>query len=423
MQRRDLLLKLGLATAGIPLTRLPKFQTPQIADWNGEFTLNKVKDEAFWKAFKKKFYDVSDDFINLENGYFGVHPIPVTKAYMENIQKVNRFSSQYMRTDFNKDAKAILNKLAEFSGVKDSEILITRNATEAMNIIIQGLPLQKGDEVILSKLDYPSMIETFEMLVQQKGIVLRYVDLPLVPNSEAQILEIYNHAVTDRTKCILLTHVIHLTGMIMPIKTLAERFKPKGIDVIVDAAHSFAQLDYRLPDLEADFIGVNLHKWFSNPLGAGMLYVKKERIKELSPLFGDHKKAPEDIHRLGHFGTLATPNILTLPTAQEFNETVTLTLKEQRLRYLQNYWTKAVGSMNRVQVTTPIGDSWSCALGSFKIDGLDSKEVVQRLFDDHQVFTVIRYLPNETVVRVTPNLYNGIGDLDQLINGIKQLAS
>ena len=422
MHRRQLLKNISLATASLPFIGINPAHQSLLSEWQSECTTDKVKDENFWKQFRKEFYEISDEFINLENGYFGVHPKPVTEVYLEKIRMINRYSSRYMRTEYNEDIKKVEEGLAQFSGVQKEELLVTRNATEAMNIIIQGLSLQKGDEVILSRMDYHSMIETFEMLEKQKGIVLRFVELPLLPESDEQIISIYNNAITNSTKCILLTHVIHLTGQIIPVRKLADQFKPLGIDIIVDAAHSFAQLDYQLPDLGVDFIGLNLHKWFSNPLGAGMLYVKKERIKDLQPLFGDNRKSSDDIRKLGHFGTLATPNILTIPTAQQFNEMVSLTLKEQRLRYLQNYWTKEAANISRVQVTTPTASERSCALASFKIAGMDTKEVVRRLYDEYGVFTVIRYLPNDEVVRVTPNLYNGTTEVDRLLEGIMNLA-
>ncbi len=422
MLRRTLLKKIGLGVSSLPFLTVEAGASPVLMEWKGRFTSDKEKDEDFWKEFRDQFYEVSGDFINLENGYFGVHPKPVHQAYVKNIEKVNRFSSQYMRTDYYKDVQKVVQGLASFSGINPEELLITRNATEALNILIQGLDLKKGDEVILHRQDYHSMIETFEMLARQKGIHLRYIRIPLIPESDEQIISLYREVSTPKTRCILLTHMIHLTGQIMPVKKIIDSFKPQGVDVIVDAAHSFAQLDFKLTDLGADFVGVNLHKWFSNPLGAGMLYVKKERIRDLKPLFGDVSKDENNIMKLGHFGTLATPNVLTIPISQTFNETVTLSLKEKRLRYLQNYWTREASSIPKVTVTTPTTPERSCALASFKIEGMEAKEVVKQLYDRFRVFTVIRQLEDEQVVRVTPNLYNHTGELEVLLEGIEKLA-
>lgn len=423
MNRRKVLKGIGVGVASLPFLSHQASASPLISEWKKELTPDKVSDEKFWKKFRKEFYDVSDDFTNLENGYFGVQPIPVYQAYLKNIEKLNKYSSRYLRTDYNEDFRQVVNKLADFAGISPEETLITRNATEAMNIVIQGLDLKSGDEVILSKQDYFSMIEAFEMLQVQKGIKIKTIRIPLLPENDEQIVQCYEQAITENTKCILMTHMIHLTGQIMPIKKVVEKAKPLGIDVIVDAAHSFAQVDYKMKDLGADFVGVNLHKWFGNPLGAGLLYVNKDRIVDLKPFYGDSAKEANDINKLGHFGTLSVPTVLTIPTAQEYNETVTVSLKEKRLRYLQNYWTSQAKDIPNVIVTTPSSPQRSCAIASFKVEGMDTKEVIARLYSEKNIFTVIRHLEDQDVVRVTPNLYNHTGELDLLLEGIKSIVS
>ncbi|MEP1095444.1 MAG: aminotransferase class V-fold PLP-dependent enzyme [Cyclobacteriaceae bacterium] len=423
MNRRELIKGLGMGAASLPFLSMDVAANPSMSEWKNSFTNDKVKDEAFWKKFKKDYYDVSKEFINLENGFFGVQPIPVYKAYLKNIERLNQFSSKYLRTEYGADLKAIMKQLAEFSGVSDEELLITRNATEAMNIIINGLDLKAGDEVILHKQDYYSMIEAFEMLEKQKGIKIKVIRVPLLPKNDEEIIEKYEAAVTAKTKCILLTHMIHLTGQIVPVKKIADTFKPRGIDVIVDAAHSFAQVEYNLGDLNCDFVGVNLHKWFGNPLGAGLLYVKKDRIKDLKPMFGDSAKDDTDIRKLGHFGTLSVPIVMTIPESKKFNDMVTIPLKEKRLRYLQNYWTKEAKGIPKVNVTTPADPKRSCAIASFAIEGMKTEDVISGLLEKHNVFTVIRHLEDQDVVRVTPNLYNNTGEMDILLEGLKDLAS
>jgi len=422
MNRRELIKGLGMGAASLPFLSMAMTVSPSMPEWKEFFTDDKVKDEAFWKKFKKDYYDVSKEFINLENGFFGVQPIPVYKAYLKNIERLNQFSSKYLRTEYGADLKAIMKQLAEFSGVSDEELLITRNATEAMNIIINGLDLKAGDEVILHKQDYYSMIEAFEMLEKQKGIKIKVIRVPLLPKNDEEIISKYEAAVTSRTKCILTTHMIHLTGQIMPVKKIADTFKPRGIDVIVDAAHSFAQVDYKLGDLNCDFVGVNLHKWFGNPLGAGLLYVKKDRIKDLKPMFGDSAKEDNDIKKLGHFGTLSVPIVMTIPESKKFNDMVTIPLKEKRLRYLQNYWTKEAKGIPKVNVTTPDDPKRSCAIASFAIEGMKTEDVIRGLLEKHNVFTVIRHLEDQDVVRVTPNLYNNTGEMDVLLEGLNDLA-
>ncbi|MEM7109615.1 MAG: aminotransferase class V-fold PLP-dependent enzyme [Bacteroidota bacterium] len=419
MNRRHLLKTLGFGLAAMPLLSSESFALSDAAP-----KVENASDEKFWKSFAKQHYHVSSDFINLENGYFGVQPNSVLKAYQANIEKVNAYSSKFMRQEFyQKNYPQIKQTMADISGVSPDELLITRNATEALNILIQGLDLKKGDEVILQHHDYHSMIETFRMLESKVGITLRFVDVPLVPKNHEEIIDMYTQAVTDKTRSILVTHLTHLTGQIMPVKAISTFARSRGIDVIVDAAHSFAQIDYKFQDLNADFVGVNLHKWFGNPLGAGLLYIKKDRIKDIKPLYGDTKKSVDDINKLGHYGTPATPVVMTITEAGKFHTRVGIRQKEARLRYLKGYWTERARKINRVSITTPLDPAQSCALASFKLEGTEAKEVVKRLDEEFGVFTVIRRLPNEMVVRVTPNLYNSTGDLDRLLEGIETLTN
>ncbi|MEP1034147.1 aminotransferase class V-fold PLP-dependent enzyme [Ekhidna sp.] len=421
MDRRKVLKGLGLAAASLPFisANAPR---PGITEYQHLFNDDLTADEKFWKKFRKDFYDVPKDFINLENGYFGVQPLPVFEAYIKNIERVNVNSSRYLRTKYSDDFNSIVEDLSSFTGIDSGEALITRNATEALNIAIQGLNWNEGDEVILSGQDYYSMIETFEMLEKQKGIKIKRIKIPLLPQTDEEILVSYENAITPKTKAILVTHMIHLTGQIMPVKKIADRFRAQGIEIIVDAAHSFAQVDFKLRDLGADFVGVNLHKWFGNPLGAGLLYVNKDRVKDLRPLFGDSGDNENDIRKLGHFGTLSVPTVITIPVALEFNQMVSLPRKEKRLRYLQNYWTSQAKDLPGVMITTPSDSNRSCAIASFKIEGMETKEVISKLYEKTKVFTVIRYLEDQEVVRVTPNLYNLTGELDIFLDGLKSIT-
>ncbi|MEO9482971.1 MAG: aminotransferase class V-fold PLP-dependent enzyme [Ekhidna sp.] len=421
MDRRKVLKGLGMGMASLPFISA-KPASPGISEYHDLFKQDFTTEEKFWKKFRRDFYDVPKDFVNLENGYFGVQPLPVYKAYIQNIERVNVNSSRYLRTKYSSEIRTIVGDLSNFAGILPEEALITRNATEALNIAIQGLDWQQGDEVILSGQDYFSMIETFEMLEKQKGIKIKRIKTPVLPENDEEILACYEQAVTPKTKGILLTHMIHLTGQIMPVKKIADRLKPKGIEIIVDAAHSFAQIDFKLKELGADFVGVNLHKWFGNPLGVGLLYVNKNRVKDLNPLFGDSGEDENDIRKLGHFGTLAVPTVLTIPEALAFNETITIPAKEKRLRYLQNYWTTRAREIPRVKITTPSDPARSCAIASFKVDGMETKEVIAKLYDKAKVFTVIRYLEEDEVVRVTPSLYNLTSELDILLDGIKSIV-
>lgn len=389
--------------------------------WEGRFTPGRVTDETFWKAFASDFYRVSPDYVNLENGYFGVQPVPVQAAFLKHYEKVNFDSSRYMRTDYWADWQKVMQGLAQFCGADTSELLVTRNATEAMNLLINGFPFKPGDEVILQHHDYHSMIEAFQMLVATKGIRLKFVEVPLLPASEDEVLKLYESAISPVTTCILLTHLAHLTGQVLPVKKIADMAAARGVEVMVDAAHSFAHLDYKLPELGAAMVGVNLHKWFANPLGAGLLYVRKDKIRQLAPMYGDVGQPADSISKLGHFGTLASPTLLTIATAARFNTMLTLPVKQARLQHLKHYWASQARRLDRVEVATPLEAGQSCGIASFSIDGLSADDTVKQLFDAHGVFTVKRKLKDREVVRVTPGMYSSTAGLDRLLEGIDRL--
>ena len=255
------------------------------------------------------------------------------------------------------DKKILL--VAAFLGVADEEIIITRNATEALNIAIQGYPFQQGDEVILNQLDYFSMIETFRMLENRKEIVVKQFEMPLLPSSEEEIVELYRKQITDKTTVILLTHVSNINGLIVPVAKIAAMAKEKGVDVMTDSAHALGQIQFNVSELHADFVGLNLHKWIGNPVGAGVLYVKKERIKEMKALFGDTSAAETSINKLAHFGTTPFAVIMTIPTSLAFQRQLGIERISARLHYLKSIWINELQQHPNVEVVVPA--AFSCA--------------------------------------------------------------
>lgn len=379
-------------------------------------------DEAAWANVRQQ-YAPSPDFINLENGYFGMPSLPVQQAMRRYQDEVDRENSYFLRVRFPQRLERVMQALASFTGVSDEELLVTRNAMESFNILIQGYPFSAGDEVVLARHDYDSAIETLAMLQARKGVTLVTLDLPLDPASDDEIVAHYEQALTARTRVLLVTHVVHRTGQIMPVAKIAAMARARNVDVIVDAAHSLAQLDYRLPQLGVQFAFFNLHKWVGAPLGVGLLYVARERIADIDALFGDVSHAPGDIKRLGHFSAVPPAPILAVEDALAFHHAVGSRNKEQRLRYLTRYWLERVRGMPGVRVFTPSDPQRYGALGAFGIEGMPAGEVAARLMSEHRIFTVVRGIGDDSCVRVTPHLYTTLDDLDTLVGAIRALAS
>lgn len=381
-------------------------------------------DETHWATIAAQ-YAVSPEFINLENGYFGMQATPVFAAFQRHQATVNAENSYFLRERFAGLLEHAVQALAGFCGVQRGELVLTRNLIESMNILLQGYPFNAGDAVVCATHDYDSVVETLDMVQQRKQLNLVRIRVPLDPDSDEQIVQLYEDAITTQTRVILVTHMVHRTGQIMPVAKIAAMARRHGVDVMVDAAHSFAQLDFRLPDLGADFVAVNLHKWLGAPLGVGALYIRQARIADIAPLFGDTRTAVDSIQKLAHVGTVPPAPILNIVDALAFHEGIGSRNKEARLRYLAQYWLAQVRALPGVEVLTPRDPARSCAIAVFRIPGIPSAQVAHRLMAEFRIFTVVRGIDVDGAdgVRVTPHLYTRPHDLDRLVAGIRQISA
>ena len=376
-------------------------------------------DEKYWKHIAHKYYIVSKDYINLENGYYGIQPKPVLQAFQKNILLANREGARFARKMFPEINTAVKTELAAFLQVTPEEVIITRNATEALNIAIQGYPFKEGDEVLVNQLDYFSMIEAFRLLEKRGKIKVNAFEIPLLPANEDQIVELYRKMITDKTKVILLTHVSNINGLIVPVQRLTALAKQKGIDTITDSAHALGQVPFSLPALGSDFVGMNLHKWIGNPIGAGVLYIRKERIKEMNVLFGDVNSAEDNIGKLAHFGTTPFAVIMTIPDSLAFHKLMDIEKVSKRLHYLKSIWINELIRSDRVEIVTPT--ELSCAIASFRIRDKKTSDVADALFKEHNILTVGRALGKDGCIRVTPAVYTSADDMRKFISAVKAI--
>lgn len=405
----------GLFMAGMPAIVSGEFSgSTDIKDFEG----GAADDEKYWKRIANKYYVVSKDYINLENGYYGIQPKPVLQAFEKNILLANREGARFARKVYPDLSASIKKELAAFLGVSAEEIIITRNATEALNIAIQGYPFKPGDEVLLNQLDYFSMIEAFKMLEKRGRIKVNSFELPLLPANEDEIVEGYRNQITDKTKVILLTHVSNINGLIVPVAKIAAMAKQKGIDIITDSAHALGQVPYSLPALSSDFVGMNLHKWIGNPIGAGVLYIKKDRVKEMTMLFGDVNTAEDNISKLAHFGTTPFAVMMTIPDSLAFHKLVGVEKVSRRLHYLKNIWINELENLSAVEIVTP--KNLSCAIASFRIRDKKVADVADYLYKQHNILTVNRSLGKEGCIRVTPAVYTSADDVMNFVTAVKE---
>jgi len=408
----------GFFMAGLPSIASAEQFLESAIDLNDFKNDGAADDEKYWKHIAHKYYIVSKDYINLENGYYGIQPKPVLQAFQKNILLANREGARFARKVFPEMSPAIKKELAAFLQVSPEEIIITRNATEALNIAIQGYPFKEEDEVLINQLDYFSMIETFRMLEKRGRIKINAFEMPLLPATDDEIVEQYRKAITDKTRVILLTHVSNINGLIVPVAKISAMAREKGIDTITDSAHALGQLPFSLPALGSDFVGMNLHKWIGNPIGAGVLYIKKERVKEMNMLFGDVNTAEDNISKLAHFGTTPFAVIMTIPDSLAFHKLMNVEKISQRLHYLKSIWINELKQVNTVEIVTP--PELSCAIASFRIKDKKVSDVADILFKQHNILTVGRALGKDGCIRVTPGVYTSADNIRKFMAAVKE---
>jgi selenocysteine lyase/cysteine desulfurase len=381
-----------------------------------------ARDEAFWVEIRAG-YRLSPDYINLENGYYCMMPEEVLAASIERARTVNLEASFYMRTrQFDEDAR-VRAELAELAGCAVEELIITRNATESLDLVIAGRNWQPGDEAVMAAQDYGSMLDHFELQKQRHGMVPRVVSLPLHPRDDSELVQLYESAITEKTRLLMVCHMINITGQILPIRKIADVAHARGVEVMVDGAHAFAHIDSNIPALGCDYYGASLHKWLSAPLGCGILWVRRDRIAGLWPLFGEVPLPADDIRRLNHRGTHPVHGVLAISDAIAYHRRLGPTRKEARLRYLQRYWTEQVRGQSNIVVNTPAEPERACAIANVGVVGIEPKVLAERLLDEYGIWTVAIDGAGVRGVRITPNVYTSTAELDVLVAALLELAT
>ena len=381
-----------------------------------------AQDEAFWDRIRRA-YLVTPEYINLENGYYLLQSQPVLEAFLGHVRDINRQASRYLRTRQFDDKAAVRDRLAALAGVPSNELIITRNTTESLDTVIGGFPWKPGDEAVMAEQDYGAMLDMFTLTARRQGIVNRVVSLPLDPRSDDEIVRLYEGAITPHTRLLMVCHLVNITGQILPVAKIADMAHAHGVQVMVDGAHSFAHLDFQVPDLHGDYFATSLHKWLGAPLGAGLLHVRKEHIASLWPTFADLSKADDDILKLNHTGTHPVHTDLAINDAIDFHQSIGIQRKEARLRWLQRYWTDKVRGVRGITLNTPSDPARSCAIANVAVAGHAPSDLADALFARYRIWTVAIDGAGVHGVRVTPHLFTSTADLDALVRALRALAA
>ena len=416
MNKRDFVKTLGGASLGLMFS--PSVLSRYMAMPHAEL----AQDEAFWGTIRGK-YKLTPEYINLENGYYSMQAQPVLEAFIGHVRSINVQASRYMRTRQPDDKLRVRTRLAKMAGVGPEELIITRNTTESLDTVINGYDWKPGDEAVMAAQDYGAMLDMFKLQARRHGIVNKVVSLPLEPQSDDELVQLYASAITAKTRLLMVAHMVNITGHILPVRKICEMAHARGVDVMCDGAHAFGQLAFRIPDLGCDYYGASLHKWLGTPLGAGILYVRQDKIPGLWPIYADESMADTDIRKLNHTGTHPVHTDLGIDDAIDFHESIGAERKEARLRYIQRYWTSRVRDIPNVLVNTPTDPRRSCAIANVGVRGMPPTDLAKTLFERYKVFTVAIDTANVHGVRVTPQLFTTPKELDVLVRALTELAA
>ncbi|MFZ1456395.1 MAG: aminotransferase class V-fold PLP-dependent enzyme [Saprospiraceae bacterium] len=421
MDKRSFLKNTGAALIGaaaMPLQNL--FENPDAVydQWSpGDIE----SEESFWRQIRKG-YRLKSEYINLENGYYCFMPQSTLEHFIAHVREVNYQGAYYMRTVQTENKDKSTKKLADMLGCGHDEVVITRNTTESLDTVINGYDWKPGDEAVMAEQDYGSIVNQFKLMERRYGIANKIVSVPNHPKSDEEIVDLYASAITPKTRLMMICQMINITGQILPVKKICDMAHSKGVDVMVDGAHAIAHIDFDMKDLGCDYYGASLHKWLSTPLGAGLLYVRKDKIKDLTPTIATWTEKADDIKKLNHTGTHPVHTDLAVIDAINFYEKIGKKRKEERLRYLQRYWSDKVRNIKGITVNTPEDPTKSCGIANVGIDRMKPAEMANTLLKKYKIYTVAIDGQGVHGCRITPNLYTTTAELDIFVQALKEMA-
>ena len=384
--------------------------------------LQAAGDEDLWERMAQAF-TVTPNILNLNNGGVSPQPKVVQDAVDRYYHLSNEAPTYYMWQILDKGREPLRRKLADLAGVSAEELAINRNTTEALGTFTWGIDMKRGDEIVMTRQDYPNMIHAWKQREMREGIKINWINLNLPIDNDDVFMKAYVDATTPKTRIWHITHVMTWTGQILPAAKLCAEARKRGISTIVDAAHSFAHVDYKISDFNCDYFGTSLHKWLCAPFGTGMMYIRKENIEKTWPLFPGEKPQSADIRKFETLGTRSFAPEQAIGQAIDFHNAIGGKRKQERLHYLKKYWCDAVVKNPRVKLHISLNPQYSCALGTFSIEGLKPGDIVSTLMDKYQIHTTPIVWENVSAVRITPHVYTTTRDLDRLIEAVAKIAT
>ena len=380
-----------------------------------------ARDESYWFGVQQAF-TIDRSMVNFNNG--GVSPAPqvVQEALARNLAFSNEAPAYTMWRVLEPQKETVRKRIARHFGCDSEEIAFTRNSSESLQICQLGFDLQAGDQVLCTTQAYPRMVTTFEQRVAREGIELVQFQIPIPAEDTDEVVRLFEEQITERTKLILASHMINITGQILPIKEIVEMARGYGIPVIVDGAHAFAHFPFRHEDLACDYYASSLHKWLFAPIGTGLLYVRREKIPQLWPLMASRADQRDDIRKFEEVGTHPCPNILAIADALTFHQGIGPENKAARLVYLRDRWARPAVEHPKVRLHTSFEPGRACGIATVQVQGVDSREMAEHLWKEQRIFTVGIKHDEFEGIRVSPSVYSTIEEVDRFRDALLQVA-
>ncbi|GJM22952.1 MAG: isopenicillin-N epimerase [Planctomycetota bacterium] len=416
--RRDFL-RWNAAAAGALL--LPATACRAVAAFSGDTRSPEdiARDESLWVQVQQSF-SVDRSALNLNNG--GVSPAP--RLVQDAVKRHLDFSHQLPVHNMNRvlwpQAEAVRERMAAAWGVDSGEIALMRNASEALQTVQLGLDLQPGDEVLTSTHDYPRMITAFQQRERRDGIVLKQIEMPVPMTDQAALVELYRAAITPATKLLLVCHITPFTGQVLPVKEIVAMAREHGVPTLIDGAHSFAHLDFNLAELDCDYFATSLHKWLHAPHGTGLLYVRREKIRELWPLMAAREEQENDIRKFEEIGTASPAPYLGIAEALSFHEGIGGANKEARLRHLRDLWAEPLLDDPRVSLYTSRDEQLSCGIATLRVEGMDMLGLYNTLWRRHRIVTSPINRDDVLGLRISPSISNTPQELERFVRVVRE---
>ena len=379
-------------------------------------------DERFWFEAQQAF-TVDRSLVNLNNG--GVSPAPavVQAAMRRHLEYSNTAPPYAMWKVLQPQREPVRQRLARLFSCDAEEIAITRNASEGLQICQLGFDLRRGDEVLTTTQDYPRMVTTFQQRERREGIVLRQFQIPIPAEDPDEIVRLFESHLTPRTRLILMSHMINITGQILPVQAVCEMARARGLPVVVDGAHTFAHFPFDRRDLGCDYYATSLHKWLFAPIGTGLLYVNRDRVRDLWPLMAAPEVMDDDIRKFEEIGTHPAANYLAIGEALTFHQGLGAERKAARLIYLRDRWARRLVEHDRVRLHTSLRPGFSCGIATFEVAGIDSLKLAEHLWDRHRILTVGIRHPEFTGIRVSPSVYTSVHEIDRFADAVDDVLA